>query len=199
MKLYYTPGACSLSPHISAKEAGIPLELELVDLKTHKTANGDDFYVINPKGYVPALMLDSGELLTEGPAILQYFADLKPAAHLLPAQGDPARYQAISWLAYIGTELHKNFAPLFGKVSDEARQAVTQKIFNRFTFIENKLKSDYLMGNSYTAPDGYLFVMLTWARKMQVDISSLPNLHKFYSRMMERPHVQAALKAEGLT
>lgn len=197
MKLYYTPGACSLSPHISALEAGIALDLVKVDLKTHKTESGEDFYAINPKGYVPALRLDSGELLTEGPAILQYFADSRPGS-LLPPAGEVARYQAISWLAFIGTEIHKSYAPLFGKSSDEAKAEAKEKIVKRFAYVEDQLKSDYLLGDQYSAPDGYLFVTLNWARMMKIDISHLPKLSAYFARMQARPKLQQALKEEGL-
>ena len=199
MKLYYTPGACSMSPHIVAEEAGIALDLVRVDLKTHKTADGEDFYAINPKGYVPALKLDSGDVLTEGPAIVQYLADQKPEAHLLAKEGTPARYHAIEWLAFINSELHKTFAPLFGgQLSPDAQKTTKEKIVKRFEYVESQLKAEYLMGNQFSVADAYLFVMLNWARFMQVDVSALPKLTALFGRIAARPKVQATLKAEGL-
>jgi glutathione S-transferase len=199
MKLYYTPGACSMSPHIVAMEAGLPHDLVRVDLKTHKTADGEDYYSINPKGYVPALKLDSGEVLTEGPAIVQYLADQKPQAHLLPKEGTVARYHAIEWLAFINSELHKTFSPLFGgQLSNDAQKATKEKILKRFEYVESRLSGDYLMGSQFTAPDAYLFVMLNWARAMQIDISGLPKLTAYFARVAARPQVQATLKMEGL-
>ncbi|HEY4123069.1 MAG TPA: glutathione transferase GstA [Rhizomicrobium sp.] len=199
MKLYYAPAACSLSPHIVAEEAGIPLDLVRVDLKEHKTADGQDFYDINPKGYIPALKLDSGETLTEGPAIVQYLADQKPDANLLPKEGTIARYHAIEWLAFINSELHKTFGPLFGgQLSPDAQKATKEKIIKRFEYVEGQLKSDYLMGGTFMVPDAYMFVMLNWARFMQIDVSGLPKLTAYFARIGARPKVLAALKAEGL-
>ena len=199
MKLYYTPGACSMSPHIVAMEAGLPLDLVRVDLKTHKTADGEDYYTINPKGYVPALKLDSGEVLTEGPAIVQYLADQKPDAQLLPKEGTVARYHAIEWLAFINSELHKTFSPLFGgQLSEDMQKAVKEKIRNRFEYVETHLNGDYLMGDQFMAPDAYMFVMLNWTRAMQIDVSGLPKLTAYFARVAARPQVQAALKMEGL-
>ncbi len=199
MKLYYSPAACSLSPHIVAEEAGIPLDLVRVDLKEHKTADGEDFYNVNPKGYVPALRLDSGETLTEGPAIVQYLADQKPASNLLPKEGTIARYHAIEWLAFINSELHKTFGPLFGgQLSPDAQKATKEKIVKRFEYVEGQLKTDYLMGGTFMVPDAYMFVMLNWARFMQIDVSGLPKLTAYFARIGARPKVLAALKAEGL-
>lgn len=199
MKLYYAPAACSLSPHIVAEEAGIALDLVRVDLKAHKTADGEDFYNVNPKGYVPALKLDSGEMLTEGPAIVQYLADQKPAANLLPKEGTTARYHAIEWLGFINSELHKTFGPLFGgQLSPDAQKATKEKIVKRFEYVESQLKGDYLMGGQFMVPDAYMFVMLNWARFMQIDVSGLPKLTAYFARIGARPKVLAALKAEGL-
>jgi glutathione S-transferase len=197
MKLYYTPGACSLSPHIVALEAGIPLELEKVDLKSHKTENGVDFTTINPKGYVPALALDDGTMLTEGPAIVQYLADLKPASDLAPANGTFARYKVQEWLGYINSELHKNFGPLFGPLSDEAKADTKAKIAKRFAYVDSELAGKhFLTGNNFTVADAYLFVITNWAMFMQVALPE--NLAAFRARVAARPQVQAALKAEGL-
>lgn len=197
MKLYYSPGACSLSPHIVAQEAGIPIELEKVDLKSHKTETGEDFYAINPKGYVPALKLDDGTILTEGPAIVSYLADQKPQSGLMPTGVD--RYKTLSWLAFINSELHKTFGPLFGEISDDAKKETIEKLKKRFVHAENQLDGrDYLMGKTFSVADAYLFVMLTWARHMKIDLSSFPNLTAFFQRVAHRPSVHAAMKAEGL-
>ena len=199
MKLYYTPGACSLSPHIVAEEAGIPLELEKVDIGTHKTASGDDFYAINPKGYVPALKLDDGTILTEGPAIVQYLADQKPDIHLAPENGTLARYKLQEWLTFINSELHKNFSPLFGGASEEVKTDSKAKIAKRFEYVNKELAGkDYLLGANFTAADAYLFVMLTWANHLKLDLTPYSNLHVFFAKVFARPKVHAAMKAEGL-
>lgn len=199
MKLYYAPGACSLSPHIVIEEAGIAAEFVRVNLKTHKMEGGEDFYAINPKGYVPTLKLDSGEVLTEGPVIVQYLADQKPEANLIPKEGTMARYHAAEWLAFINSELHKTFSPLFGgQLSPDAQKATKAKIVTRFEYVESKLKDDYLMGSQFMVPDAYMFVMLNWARHMHIDLSSTPKLTAYFARVAARPKVQAVLKAEGL-
>ena len=196
MKLYYSPGACSLSPHIVASEAGIPLELEKVDLKAHKTESGEDFYKISPKGYVPALKLDDGNILTEGPAIVQYLADQKPDAKLIPASGF-ARYNVISWLGFINSEIHKNFGPLFGAGSDELKADAKAKVIKRFDYVNGELEGKhFLTGDSFTVADAYLFVMTTWAQHMKIALP--PNLHKFFVAVSQRPKVHAAMKEEGL-
>jgi len=199
MKLYYAPGACSLSPHIVAEEAGIPLELEKVDLKTHKTEKGDDFYNINPKGYVPALKLDDGAVLTEGPAIVQYLADQKPESHLAPENGTFARYRLQEWLTFINSELHKNFGPLFGAASDEVKNDAKAKIAKRLTYVNEQLAGkSYLLGSEFTVADAYLFVMLTWANHLKLDMTPFSNLHVYFAKIVARPKVHAAMKAEGL-
>jgi glutathione S-transferase len=197
MKLYYAPGACSMSPHIIALEAGIPVELVKVDLKAHKTESGEDFYKINPKGYVPALELDDGHLLTEGPAIDQYLADLKPESHLLAAKGYD-RYKTTEWLAFINSELHKTFSPLFNPaLSDDAKKETRAKITKRFDYVNGELAGKhYLMGDNFTAADAYLFVILTWAHHMKVDLPE--NLRHFFDRVSQRPKVHQAMKEEGL-
>lgn len=197
MKLYYSPGACSLSPHIAAAEAGIALELERVDLKTHTTETGQDYYAINPKGYVPALVLDDGALLTEGPAIVQYLADLKPQSGLLAPVGDFKRYKTVEWLTFTNGEIHKSFSPLFGKATDEVKDAAKEKIVKRFATVSGALgDQDYLTGSTFTVADGYLFVMLRWARKM--GIAAPENLDRLFDRISARPRVKAALQEEGL-
>ena len=197
MKLYYSPGACSLSPHIVASEAGIPLELVKVDLKAHKTESGEDFYAINPKGYVPALKLDDGSFLTEGPAIVQYLADQKPDAHLIPANGTFARYKVIEWLTFINSEIHKSFGPLFGAASDEVKAEARAKIVKRFTYVDGELAGkQYLVGDQFTVADAYMFVMLTWAHHMKIDLPA--NLAAFFGRVAQRPKVHQAMKDEGL-
>ncbi|HXC54940.1 MAG TPA: glutathione transferase GstA [Rhizomicrobium sp.] len=200
MKLYYAPGACSLSPHIVAAEAGIALELEKVDLKTHKTERGEDYYAVNPKGYVPALRLDDGNVLTEGPAIVQYLADLRPQAGLAPPNGTLERYRLQEWLHFIGTELHKQFAPIIGgKGSDAAQAEARAKIAKRLEYIDGQLAGrDYLLGATFSAADAYLFVMLTWARLFKIDFASYANVRGFFERVAKRPKVQAALKSEGV-
>ena len=197
MKLYYSPGACSLAPHIIALEAGIPLELVKVDLKAHTLASGEDYYKINPKGYVPALQLDDGTLLTEGPAIDQYLADSKPDAHLLPVSGDD-RYKVISWLGFINSELHKNFGPLFNAASsDEAKANARAAIVKRFDYVNSELAGKtFLVGGTFTVADAYLFVITTWAHHVKIDLP--PNLRGFFAEVSKRPKVHQAMKDEGL-
>jgi glutathione S-transferase len=199
MKLYYSPGACSLSPHIVAEEADIHLDLEKVDLKTHKTEKGEDFYAVNPKGYVPALRLDNGMVLTEGPAIVQYLADQKPGSHLAPENGTFERYKLQEWLTFINSEIHKNFGPLFGAASDEVKADSKAKIAKRFEYVNKELVGkDFLLGANFTAADAYLFVMLTWANHLKIDLAPYSNLHVFFAKVFARPKVHAAMKAEGL-
>jgi glutathione S-transferase len=199
MKLYYTPGACSLSPHIVAAEAGISLDLVKVDIKTHKTEKGEDFYNINPKGYVPALQLDDGAVLTEGVAIVQYLADQKPASHLAPENGTFARYKLQEWLTFINSELHKNFSPLFGAASEDVKNDAKAKIATRLRYVNDQLAGKtYLLGSDFTVADAYMFVMLTWANHLKLDLTPYSNLHVYFAKIAARPGVQAAMKAEGL-
>ncbi len=200
MKLYYMPGACSLSPHIVALEAGLTLQLEKVDGKTKRTASGEDFLQINPKGYVPALQLDSGELLTEGPAIVQYLADLKPGSGLAPANGTLPRYQLQAWLGYINSELHKSFSPLFNPAStDELKAERSAYLKRRYEYIDGILASQpYLLGEHFSAADAYLFTITQWARLVKLDLSEFKALGDFQQRVAARPAVQAAMRAEGL-
>ena len=200
MKLYYAPGACSLAPHIAAREAGVALELDKVDLRNKKTAAGEDFSAINPKGYVPALRLDDGSVLTEAAALLQYIGDRAPAAGLFPAPGSPERYRVIEWLTFISSELHKNYGPLwYPQSSDAEKQAARDRLAMRYPVVEKALaKGQFLLGDRMSLADIYLFVITNWAGMTQVDISGYPKLGAFMQRMGARPKVQEALKAEGL-
>ena len=200
MKLYYAPGACSLSPHIVARESGITLELERVDTNTHTIAKGGDYYAINPKGYVPALQLDDGQVLTEGPAIVQYLGDKKPEAGLVPACGTPERYRVQEMLGYINSEIHKTYSPLFNdKTLPEVRKEREEYLRKRYAIVEKQLAGrQYLFGDKFTAADAYLFTVTNWAHHVKLDLSAFPNLLAFQKRVAARPAVQAAMKAEGL-
>jgi len=200
MKFYYSPGACSLSPHIALHEAGLDHELVKVDLKAKTTETGEDFVAINPKGQVPALMLDSGELVTEGPVIVQVIADKAAGKNLAPANGTDERYKMQEWLNFTTSELHKNFSPLFNPtIPDEVKKFFTDRILGKFRYADSQLDGrDYLMGKQFTVADGYMFVMLTWADRMKIDLSAMKNLMAFKQRVAARPNVQAALKMEGL-
>lgn len=200
MKLYYSPGACSLSPHIALLEAGLPYDLVKVDLKAKKLENGDDYLAINPKGQVPALGLDSGELLTEGPVIVQYIADQAAAKNLAPANGSNARRQLQEYLGFINGELHKNFSPLFQPVfDDEVKGFFKTRLMGKFKYLDGQLAGkDYLMGKDFSVADGYLFVMLKWADRMSIDLSEFKNLMAYKDRVAARPPVQEALTKEGL-
>jgi len=200
MKLYYAAGACSLSPHIVALEAGIPVELVKVDNKAKRTADGEDFWQINPKGYVPALQLDNGELLTEGPTIVQYLADLNPESGLAPANGSTERYRLQETLGYINSELHKTFTPLFKPdTPDAVREERKEYLRKRYALLEQRLaKHDWLVGEQFTAADAYLFTVTNWARHVELDLSDFPAILAFQQRVASRPQVQSAMKAEGL-
>jgi glutathione S-transferase len=200
VKLYYSPGACSLSPHIALKEAGIPHDLVKVDLKTKTLANGEDYTKINPKGQVPALALDNGELVTEGPVIVQMIADQAPATKLAPANGTADRYRLQEWLNFIGSEVHKSFGPLFAPALDaDAKTFFRNRVVGKLGYIDSKLAGhDYLMGSQFTVADGYLYTMLRWADGMKIDLSAMKNLMAYKARVAARPKVQEALKAEGL-
>ena len=201
MKLYFSPGACSLSPHIVLQELGLAFTTEKVDLRSKQTATGADYMGINPKGYVPALETDDGLLLTEGPAIVQYLADKVPAKNLAPANGTIERYQMVSWLNFIGTEIHKNYSPLFNPASsDELKGVAKQNLAKRYAYVERMLEGrDYLLGAQFSVADIYLFVVTNWAGLVKLDLSAFPNINAFQKRIGARPTVQAALKAEGLT
>ena len=200
MKLYYSPGACSLSPHIALLEAGLPYDLVKVDLKAKKLENGDDYLKVNPKGQVPALGLDNGELMTEGPVIVQMIADKAAGKNLAPARDSAERYKLQEWLNFITTELHKNFGPMFSPVlAEEAKAFFKDRVMGKFKYLDGALAGrDYLMGKQFTVADGYLFTMLSWADRMKFDLSALPNLLAYKSRVAARPKVQEALTKEGL-
>lgn len=202
MKLYYSPGACSLSPHIVLREAGLPFDLVKVDPKTKKTEQGEDFLAINPKGYVPALQLDNGERLTEGPAIVQYLADQVPEKKLAPANGSFERSRLQEWLNFITAELHKSFSPLFTPTTPEDYKPIAkQSLIRRLTHVDQALgnsKKPFLLGDTFTVADAYLFTVVNWAGFVGLDIKSLNTLAEFQGRVRERPAVAAALRAEGL-
>ena len=200
MKLYYSPGACSLSPHIVAHELGTALSIEKVDTKTKRTESGRDFWQINPKGYVPALELDNGEVLTEGPAIVQYLADQKGNTQLAPANGTLARARLQEMLNYITSEIHKTYSPLFKDDTPEAtREERKAYLLRRYQLIENVLeKQPWLLGEHFTVADAYLFTVTRWAAGVKLDLSQYPALLKFQERVAARPAVQAAMAKEGL-
>ena len=199
MKLYYSPGACSLSPHIALLEAGLPYDLVKVDLRAKKLENGDDYLTVNPKDQVPALQLDSGELVTEGPVIVQMIAD-KAGKGLAPARDSAERYKLLEWLNFITTEVHKNFGPIFSPVlADDAKAFFKDRVMGKFKYLDSQLAGrDYLMGKQFTVADGYLFTMLSWAERMKFDLSAMPNLLAYKARVAARPKVQEALSKEGL-
>lgn len=200
MKLYFSPGACSLSPHIVLLEAGLSFTTEKVDLRSKLTASGQDFRAINDKGYVPALETDSGVLLTEGPAIVQYIADLAPEKQLAPAPGTVERYQVAGWLNFIGTEVHKTYSPLFDPAASEDTKAYARaNLSKRYTYVNAKLEGrEYLFGERFSVADAYLFVVTSWASHVKFDLAGFPHLQAFQKRIAARPAVQQALRAEGL-
>ena len=200
MKLYYSPGACSLSPHIVLCESGLAFEPVLASTKTHQLADGTDYYTINPKGYVPLLELDSGERLTEGPAIVQYIADQVPASHLAPPNGTLARYRLQEWLNFISSEVHKGFGVLFNPaMPSEAKALYRTRLGERFAWINGQLEGKpYLMGDTFSVADAYLFTVANWAKHVDLDITGLDHLTAYTARVAARPAVQAAMKAEGL-
>jgi glutathione S-transferase len=200
MKLYYSPGACSLAVHIAAREAGAPITLEKVDLATRKTETGADFLGINPKGYVPAIGLPDGEVLTEAAALLLYVADGKPEAGLVPAPGTIKRHRLHEWLTFITSEIHKGFGPLWNPATpDSVKQATKDKLAQRFAYLDKVLASrPYLTGDTFTVADGYLFTVVNWSKYHAVDLAPYPNLRAFLDRVAARPKVQEALAAEGL-
>lgn len=202
MKLYYAPGACSMVPHIVLREAEQHFDLERVDLKTHLTASGRDFKQINSKGYVPALQLDdpAGDVLTEVPAVVQYIGDLVPDLRLVPANGTNARYHLQEWLNFIATEIHKQFGPLFARDTPAVILAKQRaKINERLIWIEQVVVDrPYLMGETFTVADAYLFVMLEWCERYGMELQLWPNLDEYESRISARPAVEATFAAEGL-
>lgn len=200
MKLYYSPGACSLSPHIVARELGIPLELKKVDLGSKQVAGGGDFLALNPKGYVPVLELDDGEVLTEGPAIVQYLGDQKPDAGVVPKAGSMERYRLQEWLSYITSEIHKTYSPLFNpKTPPEVAEERRQYLRKRYQLLDQHLAGrPYLLGDAFSAADAYLFTVTQWAGYVKLDLADFANIAAFQERVAERPAVREALKAEGL-
>jgi glutathione S-transferase len=200
MKLYYSPGVCSLSPHIVLRESGLPFTPVLASTKTHKLADGTDYYTINPKGYVPLLELDNGERLTEGPVIVQYIADQVPDKKLVPPAGTMARYRVMEWLNFITSEVHKGFSPLFNPAFPEEGKAIYRaKVKDRLTWVDQQLEGkSYLMGEDFTVADPYLFTVVGWGKHVGVDIADLKNLSAYVARVAARPAVQEAMKAEGL-
>jgi len=200
LKLFYKAGACSLASHIALEESGLAFEIEAVDLKTKLTASGADFNKINAKGYVPALLLDNGELLTEGPAIMQYIADQVPAKHLAPLNDGMARYRLQSWLTFIGTELHKNFSPFLNPAaSSDSKAAAMANLERRLAYVAQQIDDkQFLLGNEFSIGDAYLFTVLGWAKYIDLDLGKWPALVAYQERVGARPGVQAALKAEGL-
>jgi glutathione S-transferase len=200
MKLYYSPGACSLSPHIALREAGLPFDLAMASTKTKTLADGSDYLLVNPKGQVPTLELDDGQRLTEGPVIVQYIADQAPASGLAPAAGTMARYRVMEWLNFITSELHKGFTPLFAPGTlEETKTATKARLMDKLGWVNQQLEGKaYLTGDTFTVADGYLFTVTNWTNFVGMDISGLTNLGAFMGRVAARPAVQAALKAEGL-
>jgi glutathione S-transferase len=200
MKLYYSPGACSLAPHIVAREAGLPLDLVKVDLRAHKTETGEDYFTINPRGYVPALEID-GELHTEVAALVQYLADQAPHANLLPPAGSKERFKVQQWLAFVASELHKTFSPwLFDPAAAEStKQATRSKLGVRFGELDTLLADrPYLTGDTFTVADAYAFTIVNWSNFLKIDIKPYPSLSAFMARVAARPKVREALEAERL-
>jgi glutathione S-transferase len=200
MKLYYSPGACSLAPHIVAREAGLSPDLEKVDLANRTTASGGSFLEVNPKGYVPALQVQDGTVMTEVSALIQYLADQAPQAGLIPAVGTPERYKVLEWIGFISTEIHKGFGPLWNPTTPDAvKQATKEKLFQRFAYLDQQLDGrTYLTGEQFTVADAYLFVVVNWTNFHGLSLGDYPNLAAFMGRVAARPKVQEALQAEGL-
>jgi glutathione S-transferase len=200
MKLYYSPGACSLSPHIVSREAGIPLELKKVNNKDKTVEGGGDFRQVNPKGYVPALEMDAGQVLTEGPVIVQYLADQKPESGLAPKAGTVERYKLQEWLGFLNSEIHKAFSPLFKPNTPEEYKKISKdNLAARFDWLDQQLAGkDYLTGKDFSVADAYLFTLLNWTKPTQIDLSKWRNLAAYHARVGARPKVQEAMKAEGL-
>jgi glutathione S-transferase len=201
-KFYYTPGSCSLSPHVALREAGLPFELVQVDLAEKKLKNGESFWAVNPKGYVPALVLDNGQLLTEGAIIVQWIADQKPERRLAPKQGTPERLKLQEWLHFIATELHKGFGPVNNpKINDEAKQFFKNRLLSRFEFLARSLEGrKYLVGDDFTVADGYAYYTLRNLRKLDAGVLERSlDLKAYFERIAERPAVRAALQAEGIS
>ncbi len=200
MKLYYAPGVCSLASHIALHEAGLPFEIDRLNVASKTTASGEDFMQINPKGYVPTLRLNDGTILTEGGAILQYIADQKPDSGLAPKAGTMERYQLQEWLTFIGTEIHKSFSPMFNKAApEEVKNYARNMLARRLPYVEAQLAGKpYLMGANFTVADAYLFVVANWSNHVGFDLTAFANIRAYLARIAARPAVQAAMKAECL-
>lgn len=199
MKLYYLAGACSLASYIALIETGLKFESAAIDRKSRKTADGEELSRLNPKGYVPILRLDNGEILTENVAVLQYIADRNPASKLAPPAGTLERYRLMEWLSYINSEVHKNFAPLFHPVGEDVKKFARDNLSKRLTWLDGALGTkNFLMGDTFTVADAYLFVVLGWAGHVHIDLGQWPNLKRFHESIGKRPSVIAAEKAEGL-
>ena len=200
MKLYYFSGACSLASNIALREAGLPFELVRVDRRTRKAADGLDFNEVNPKGYVPALTLDNGEVLTENVAVLQYIADRNPGAKLAPPAGTMERYRLVEWLGFISSEIHKNFSPLFrDETPEETKEHLRKVLSNRLDYLNGAIgNGPFLMGEQFTVADAYLFTVLGWSRQLNFDLGKWPQLQRYMERVGARPQVIEAQKAERL-
>lgn len=200
MKLYYSPGSCSLSIHIALREASLDFDLEKIDARAKKTASGGDYLAINPNGYVPALELDDGQILTECSAILQYIGDKNASLKLTPPAGTLERYRLQEWLSFLSTELHKGFGPLFNPTATDAfKETVAEKLRRRFGWMDRQLDGrDFLMGSQFTVADAYGFTIASWTDRMKIDRSSMSHLDDYMERVAARPHVEAAMRAEGL-
>lgn len=202
MKLYYLPGACSLSPHIVLREAGLPVELSKVTFSAEgrTTDDGEDFFQVNPRGgYVPACRLDDGEVLIEGPAIIQYLADQAPEKQLTPERGERAYYEMLSWIAFVSSELHKGFSPLFGSPSEDEKTRIIERLQKRLAYVDSALLGkDYLLGDAFSIADAYLYTIARWAPNFGIALSDYPNLAAFAKRMEGRAAVATALTEEGL-
>jgi glutathione S-transferase len=199
MKLYYAPGACSMAPHIVLREAGLKFDLDKVDLAAKKTESGEDYLAVNPKGYVPALKLDDGTVLTEVSVICQYIADLRPRRGLAPKPKTPERYKLMEWLNFTATEIHKGLSDFYNpKLTPEWREAKLERLSKRFDFLDRALGTNQHLMGEFSIADAYLFTVLNWTGRLQVDLSKWPNIHAFKGRIAERPAVKKAMKAEGL-
>lgn len=200
MKLYYMVGTCSMASLIALYESGISFETASLDRKTRRTSDGLDYQQVNSKGYVPALRLDDGQVLTENVAVLLYIADRNPAARLAPAAGTLERYRLIEWLAFINSEIHKNYSPLFHPVGEEMQQYVRANLSTRLDWLNAALGANvFLTGDAFTVADAYLFVVLGWSAHVGIDLAKWPNLKRYRSELSSRPAIRAALKAEGLS
>ena len=200
MKLFYSTGACSLAPHVLLREAGLKFELVQASTKTHQLNDGSDYYQINPKGYVPYLVFDDGQGLSEGPVIAQWIADQVPEKHLMPAFGTLARYRVLEWQNFVSTELHKLYSPLFNPAFPEEGKEISRKrLLERYALVEQQLaQQPYLTGEQFSVADAYLFVVTRWSIPLHLDLSAFKHLQAFMQRVAQRPSVQEALKAEGL-